>query len=142
MRNFIILVVLMTGLVSCTKESLLKDQAVSQKWVLVRMTAWGFGTTMGPNMGWQEYFVFNVDGSFTKYRMQGNVTKSATGTFVTISEFGQQLIELTYTGGDDLKASCFPKERLEKVSDDLLRGQWGACDGPTLEYVRSVETEQ
>ncbi len=143
MRNFIILAVLMAGLASCSKEPLLKEQTASQKWVLIKMTsAWGLGSTMGPAMQWQEYFIFNSNGTFTKYRQQDNVTKSATGTYAIVTQSEQQFIELTYTGGDNLSATCFPKEQLLKVSETLLQGTWGACDGPTLEYTIANETEQ
>ncbi|NOS90442.1 MAG: hypothetical protein HOP30_00830 [Cyclobacteriaceae bacterium] len=149
MRNLIILLVLVAGLASCSNDSSLLEKSKElnassqQKWVLVKMTsAWGLGSTTGSAMQWQEYFVFNKDGTFTKSREQESATKSATGTFAIVTEAGQQFIELTYTGGDELKASCYPKERLEKVSVDLLRGTWGHCDGPTLDYAIENLTEQ
>jgi hypothetical protein len=149
MRNIVLLSLLVAALASCTMESPLSEKpkelttTSQQKWVLVKMTgAWGLGSTTGSAMQWQEYFVFNNDGTFTKNRQQDNVTKSATGTYATVTESGEQSIELTYTSGDDLKASCYPKERLLNVSAELLKGTWGHCDGPTLEYAKANESGQ
>ncbi|MFY8037568.1 MAG: hypothetical protein ACOVMQ_10405 [Cyclobacteriaceae bacterium] len=140
---------LVTGLASCSKESPLSEQSKAlattsqQKWVLVKMSGgFGIGATTGSAMQWQEYYVFNNDGTFSRNRQQDNATKSATGTFTTVTESDQQFLELTYTGGDDLKTSCYPKERLLNVSADLLKGTWGHCDGPTLEYAKANETGQ
>lgn len=150
MRNYFIWMVLAIGLASCSKDVPLTENSKKltmssgkQKWVLTKMTgAFGLGSTTGSAMAWQEYFIFNSNGTFTKQRQQDTGTKSATGTFATITASGQEMIELTYSGGDDLKATCFPKEQLLKVSADLLQGTWGACDGPTLEYALVNETEQ
>ncbi|MCE2994273.1 MAG: hypothetical protein ACK5RG_07995 [Cyclobacteriaceae bacterium] len=149
MRNIVLISLLVAALASCTKESPLSEKpkelvtTSQQKWVLVKMTgAWGLGSTTGSAMQWQEYYVFNNDGTFSRYRQQDNATKTATGTFTTVSESDQQFMELTYTSGDELKTSCYPKERLQSVSAELLQGTWGHCDGPTLEYAKANETGQ
>ncbi len=149
MRNVIILFVLVAGLASCSNESPLSEKSKElnassqQKWVLVKMTgAWGLGSTTGSAMQWQEYYVFNNDGTFSRYRQQDNATKTATGTFTTVTESNQQFLELTYSSGDELKTSCYPKERLQTVSAEILQGTWGHCDGPTLEYAKANEPGQ
>ncbi len=141
MRKLIILLVF--GLASCSNElSLIEmtkelDASSQQKWVLVKMTGgFGIGSTTGSAMQWQEYYIFNNDGTFSRYRQQDNATKSANGTFTTVTESDQQFLELTYSSGDELKTSCYPKERLHSVSAYRLQGTWGHCDGPTLEYAR------
>ncbi|MBI3220644.1 MAG: hypothetical protein HYZ44_14105 [Bacteroidetes bacterium] len=144
MKNFIILMALVAGLASCTKESPLSETSKEltadsqQKWVLVKMTgSFGLGSTTGSEMQWQEYYVFNDDGTFLKSRVQDNSTKTASGTYASVTESGQTFLELTFTTGSELMASCYPKERLWKNSVDGLQGTWGHCDGPTLEYVRT-----
>jgi hypothetical protein len=149
MRYFIILVVLVAGMASCSKESPLNEKSKElagesqQKWALVKMSGgFGLGSTTGSAMQWQEYFVFNSDGTFGRYRQQDNATRSAIGTFATVTESDQKFIELTYTGGNDLKTSCYPKERLLNASAELLQGTWGHCDGPTLVYAKAKGTGQ
>jgi len=149
MKNNIILMALAVGLMSCSKDSPLSENSKElatnsqQKWVLVKMSGgFGIGATTGSAMQWQEYYVFKNDGTFSRYRQQDNATKVATGTFTTVTESDQQFMELTYTGGDDLKTSCYPKERLLNVSAELLKGTWGHCDGPTLEYAKANEPGQ
>jgi hypothetical protein len=146
MKNFIIVTVLLLGLASCTKESPLseasKELSVTssqQKWVLIKMTgSFSQVITVGSSMAWQEYYLFNEDGTFTKNRIQDNSEKTSSGTYERIVDNGQEYLELTFTTGKELVASCYgtAKEKLWRSSVNRIQGTWNHCDGPTLEYAR------
>ncbi len=149
MRNYIILAMLAVGLVSCSKESPLSEKskemaaANQQKWVLVKTTnSFGMGSTTGNDMPWQEQYIFNADGTFSKTRILSSASKTANGSYTLVKESDQEFLELTYLMGSELRASCYEKERLLKSAEGLLEGTWGHCDGPTLEYAKANETGQ
>jgi hypothetical protein len=148
MKNIIILMALVVGLASCSKDSPLSENSKEmtassqQKWVLIKMTgSFGLNTTTGSDMQWQEHYIFNDDGTFTKNRVQDNASKIASGTYALIKESDQEYLELTFTNGKELVASCYGegKERLWKTSVNRMQGTWNHCDGPSLEYARPTD---
>ncbi len=109
----------------------------SQKWELVKMTGSFTGTeTTGADMEWQEYYIFNSNATFIKSRDIGGEVKEASGTYITETFNEQEYLELTYSKGKELIASCSgnDKEQLFFSKGDVLKGNWNICDGPELEY--------
>jgi hypothetical protein len=122
-------------LFSCSKEDQKELSASNQqKWQLVKMTGSMINSvTTGKDMSWQEYYVFNADGTFLKSREQNGQVKESSGTYSKDEKY----ISLTYKKGAELIASCTGvqnQEQLYIVSADKLVGTWNICDGPGLEY--------
>lgn len=131
-------------LMGCTSDDLtLKDtvlQFSSQKWLLVEMTgSMVNSSSTGEDMAWQEYYIFNPDGSFIKSRERDGTVLEATGTFEVV-EFDNDegdYLELSYTSGEELVGSCWSSELTELLrfdTDNILYNTWMACDGPGLYY--------
>ncbi len=128
---------------SCNKSDIDKEQGTfklqnsSQKWELVAITSsWTNEITTGNNLDWQEFYVFNPDGTFLKSREQddGRMSK-ATGTYAIVDSSGEEYLELIFETGDELRASCSQgKEFLSLRKKKLLNGSWVPCDGPSFEY--------
>lgn len=119
------------------EENIPTLDANSQKWELVKMTGSFAGSeTTGADMEWQEYYIFNSDATFIKSRNWDGEVKEASGSYTTETLNEQKYLELTYSKGEGLVASCTSnkKEQLYFVKGDILRGSWAACDGPVLEY--------
>lgn len=113
----------------------------SQKWKLVSMTGSvaNVPPATGEDMFWQEYYLFNSNGTFLKSREQNSSVKEATGTYEiqTLSD-GDYFI-LSYKTGYDLIGSCSSqenKEYLHFISATKMSNTWNACDGPGLTYER------
>lgn len=112
-----------------------------EKWELVRMTGSFINSeTVGEDMEWQEYYLFNPNGTFFKSRKRDEVITQAMGTYEVLEEGDNKYYELTYETGKSLIASCYGngKEILFYVRG-ALNGTWNACDGPGLEYKLSSE---
>lgn len=93
--------------------------------------------TTGKDMSWQEYYVFNADGTFLKSRETNGQTKEGSGTYSYTTSTNEKYISLTYKLGTDLIASCYTAQKQEQliiVSTNKLVGTWNECDGPGLEY--------
>ncbi|WP_276497799.1 hypothetical protein [Pontibacter litorisediminis] len=148
MKRFFIIPLLGLALLSCNKteapvlaqkdesQHILKDMTESQKWQLVRMTGQIPNAELtGDKMAWQEYYLLNPDGSFTKVRQQGGVSTSASGTYTYHSSSDEKYLELSYAAPSAIIGTCTSdsKERLTLIKD-RLQSSWQACDGPGLEY--------
>ncbi|MFS4454699.1 hypothetical protein [Maribacter sp. 2304DJ31-5] len=120
-------------------ESTIVDlQFSSQKWQLVRMTGSFAGSVSeGENMEWQEFYIFDPDGTFLKSRDRDGITTEATGTFeaVEYENDDHDYLELTYKTSE-LIGNCSGnnKEILIYRSSRRLSNTWQACDGPGLDY--------
>jgi hypothetical protein len=137
------MIVLLIGcFFSCSTEKVKKEEgdgSYPQKWQLVKMTGSMINSvTTGKDMSWQEYYMFNADGTFLKSREQNGQVKVAIGTYsYPPNQSGEKSILITYQSGFELRASCFsdpPQESLTIISADKLVGTWNICDGPSLEY--------
>jgi hypothetical protein len=122
---------------SCTKE--LDPDKFPQTWRLISM----FGQTpdsssSGSDMEWQESYLLNSDGTFTKSRERNGVITKASGTFVFKDLTDGKFLELSYESNSTIIGSCTPglKEMLWVRSDKKMSGTWSYCDGPRLEYER------
>ncbi|MEM7486010.1 MAG: hypothetical protein AAF348_12455 [Bacteroidota bacterium] len=107
-----------------------------QKWELVRMTGSMVNSeTVGDAMEWQEYYLFNPNGSFEKQRVHNGTTTKATGSYELIVQEEEKYFELTYKTGKTLIANCANNEKEILVfNGEILYATWNACDGPGLEY--------
>jgi hypothetical protein len=134
----ILTLVLATAVFSCSDKFVENEKQVDgpKKWQLVKMIAsWSVKETTGSDMNWQEHYIFNPDGTFSKSRTQDGQVKEASGTYV-IDATDKTIMLLTYKTGFDLLASCMgnQSEQLRIESPDLIVGTWRMCDGPGLEY--------
>lgn len=127
----------------CTNDDLvLKDrdlQFSSQKWKLVQMTgSVANSLTEGDDMEWQEYYIFNPDGTFIKSRERDGSLLEATGSFemVEFDNDDADYLKLLFETGGELAGGCYGygTETLQYISADKLQNTWMACDGPGLLY--------
>jgi hypothetical protein len=141
MRYLTIIVAFLTIFSSCTKDTEETTAATTaghlEKWELVKMSgSIPNSETTGTAMEWQEYYLFNNDGTFTKFRIRNKIETKATGTYTTIYDQYGKYLELTYPNDNELIGNCLGdlKEILFLKANNTLSSSWSACDGPGLEY--------
>lgn len=143
MRKLFGILMLSIFFLSCSVEDYTEDdislQYTAQKWKLVRMTGSFINSeTTGDQMDWQEYYMFNPDGTFSKSRSREGVITEAKGTF-EVMEYDNDdadYLELVYKNGQELIGSCNGDgtEVLVYRSVKAISNTWNACDGPGLDY--------
>ena len=96
-------------------------------------------STSGSDMEWQESYLLNSDGAFTKSRERNGVIIEASGTFVFKDLTDGKYLELSYESNSVIIGSCTAglKETLWVRSEKKMSGTWSYCDGPGLEYERN-----
>lgn len=111
-----------------------------QKWQLVSMhgNIANVPPQTGSGMSWQEFYLFNADGTFSKTRARDGVTKTLTGKFSYKNIETENFMELTYDTDSEMIGNCYDTviEELIIRSDTELANTWNACDGPGLVYNR------
>ncbi|SEA70254.1 hypothetical protein SAMN05443667_107159 [Flavobacterium gillisiae] len=138
MKSAIIIFIAFTLLTSCSGTDVDVSETSSQgKWELVKMSGRTLNSeASGAAMEWQEFYLLNDNGTFTKSRTRdGNTSKSA-GTYKTTITSTETYFELTYSSQSDIIGSCYGnlKEELYYDTTDVLVSTWQNCDGPRLEY--------
>jgi hypothetical protein len=142
MKKFSIAFMLLLGLFSCTNDDTNSSDGTDYygKWKLVKMT----GSIKQPvyitdELQWQEFYVFNTNGTFAKTRIKDNNTVAVSGTFVIANILNETHLELTYSTSNDIVGSCYgnQKEDLFIKSNGLLVSTWQNCDGPGMEYKKT-----
>jgi len=150
MKKIIFLLLLLTTIYSCSKETddIVTNLEYTGKWELVKMTGSFIGSeTTGSDMEWQETYDINEDETFTKTRVRGDSTKVASGTY-TFTEEGLMgnsesdilHIEFLYNTNNELIGTCYSDSTTEYLyftSNNNLKSTYEACDGPGLEYMKS-----
>lgn len=134
MKNLVFVLGVFFVCISCDKTN---EEIVltSGKWKLIKMTgSFVNSTTVGDEMAWQEYIIFNEDATFIKSRTLDGTTIEAFGTYKELNNDKDAFLELQYSSGSELKASCGHSETLLINGKNLLVGSWNICDGPSLEY--------
>jgi hypothetical protein len=139
MKKQIILVAFLAIFSSCSKDE--AEAIVTTdfygKWTLVAMTGsfQNSGTT-GAAMEWQEYYLFNTNGTFTKSRERNGITTTLSGTYTTTNQSDGIFFELTYPNDSEIIGSCYgnQKEGLYLTDNNSLSSTWSYCDGPGLKY--------
>lgn len=94
--------------------------------------------TTGAAMECQEYYMFNLDGSFEKVREREGLVSKASGSFevVEYNNDDSDYLELSYTTGLELIGNCSGDQRevLMYRTSTVISNTWLACDGPGLDY--------
>lgn len=139
MKSLAIIVVFLTIFSSCTKDTEENTTTADYhgKWTLVKMSGSMINSeTTGTAMEWQEYYLFNNDGTFTKSRTRNTIKTTVSGTYITQNNSDVMYLELTYPQDSDIIGSCYGnlKEELYFKTNNTLSSGWSACDGPGLDY--------
>jgi hypothetical protein len=138
MKHIIILFTFLSIFNSCSKDSVQTDNTgYYGKWTLVKMSGSKANSeTTGTAMEWQEFYLFNSNGTFTKSRERNGVSSTATGTYTTTMHPEGIYFELIYPNDSELIGSCYGnlKEELYLTASNTLSSTWKNCDGPGLEY--------
>ena len=137
--NFVCLFTLCLFVISCSKDEKFDLNKYPQKWQLIKMNGQiPNSETTGKDMDWQEYYLLNSDGTFTKHREIGEKITEISGIFIYKDLSDGKYIEFNYKVENEIIGSCSSKlsEVLRVKSESKLLGTWLACDGPELEYDR------
>ncbi|MFV5684599.1 hypothetical protein ACM55I_04055 [Flavobacterium sp. GB2R13] len=138
MKHFVILVTFLSIFNSCSKDSVATDSmGYHGKWTLVKMSgSIPNSETMGTAMEWQEFYLFNTNGTFTKSRERNGIKITISGTYAATSHSDGMYLELIYPNDSELIGSCYgnQKEILYFTDNNNLSNTWKNCDGPGLEY--------
>lgn len=137
MKKLVLIPVFICSLFSCSNKDEFNPEHFPQKWKLVSMTGQIPGTLTGAEMAWQEFYLFNSDGTFKKSRERNGVLVEAGGTFSIDKASDGNYLTLVYPADNEIIGSCTGlKEILRVRSNNLLSSTWWNCDGPGLEYNR------
>ena len=140
MKYILLICITIVLLTACTSTDIEGTKADSQdKWELVKMTGRTQNSeTSGNAMEWQEYYLFNSNSTFSKFRTRDGKTSQSSGTYKTITTNTESYIELIYYSQSEIIGSCYGNltEELYFSSSAILVNTWQNCDGPRLEYNR------
>ncbi|MFV8344493.1 hypothetical protein [Flavobacterium sp. ZB4P13] len=139
MKNLVILVAFLSVFSSCSKDDAVTMDSTGYygKWTLVAMSgSIPNSETTGAAMEWQEFYILNTNGTFTKSRERNSVKTSISGTYTTTTQSDGIYFELTYPNDSELIGNCYGnlKEVLYLTANNSLSSTWKSCDGPGLEY--------
>jgi hypothetical protein len=138
MKHLIILIAFLSVFNSCSKDAVPADSSgYYGKWTLVKMSGTlANSVTTGAAMEWQEFYLFNTNGTFTKSRERNGFKISISGTYTATNHPDGIYFELTYHNESELIGSCYGnlKEELYLTANNSLSSTWKNCDGPGLEY--------
>ena len=139
MKKLIILVAFFSFLSSCSKGDTVTMNSTGYygKWTLVSMSgSIPNSETTGAAMEWQEFYLFNTNGTFTKSRKKNSAKTSISGTYTTTTQSDGIYFDLTYPEDSELIGSCYGnlKEGLYLADNNSLSSTWSYCDGPVLQY--------
>jgi hypothetical protein len=135
----LLVLLFIVSLFSCSKEDQKELTANNQqKWELVKMKGSMINSeTTGANMAWQEYYIFNADGTFIKSREKNGQIEEAKGTYAYVVGDNEKSLALTFNSGYGIMGNCYSglaREDLRIISSTKMLGTWEICDGPGLEY--------
>ena len=145
MKKIVSIFFIVSLLFSCTNDNEVENSTgFLEVFELVKMTgSFGGSETTGSDMEWQESYRLNTqDSTFIKLRLFNQDIFEATGTYTYKIIEGQDFIEFSYYEDASIISNCAGdlKEVLLILEDgQKLKGTWGACDGPGLEYRRGME---
>lgn len=139
MKKFGAAFMLMLTFISCSSDDAKQSLALDYygKWQLIEISGSIVNSAiLGPEMNWQEFYTFNINGKFVKTRIKDNITTTASGTFSIIKTSGETHLELTYSKSSTLAGSCYGnlKEDFFIDENNLLVSTWQNCDGLRLVY--------
>ena len=138
MKHFNILIAFFSVFNSCSKDiAETTSTGYYGKWNLVKMSgSIANSESTGAAMEWQEFYLFNTSGIFTKSRERNGITTTISGTYTATNHPDGIYLELTYPYNSEIIGSCYgnQKEILYFTDNDNLSSTWKSCDGPGLEY--------
>nr|WP_314896809.1 hypothetical protein [uncultured Flavobacterium sp.] len=138
MKHLTILVAFLFIFNSCSKDALATDNTgYYGKWTLVKMSGTlSNSETTGAAMEWQEFYLLNTNGTFTKSRERNAIKTTISGTYAATTHSDGMYLELTYPNDSEIIGSCYgnQKEILYLMDNNNLSNTWNSCDGPGLEY--------
>jgi hypothetical protein len=136
MKKSLLIFVAICLLGSCKKE--FDFDKFPQEWKLTSMSGQiSNAPPTIPGEDWQESYLLNSDGTFTKTRIRNGVLSEATGTFIFKDLSDGKYLELTFETGISIIASCTQGvEMIRVLSEKMMSSTWSACDGPGMEYER------
>lgn len=137
MKNLLFISLLLFTLISCSKDEFSAGQ-YPHKWKLIKMTGQiANSETAGANMEWQETYLLNADGTFTKSRERNGISTEGSGKFNYKNFSDGKYLVLKYKTDNAIIGSCGASdEEVLSIRADQLIGTWSACDGPGLTYER------
>ena len=148
MKNLFYLFTLLGVLLACSQKEADPEVIAAkfnsgkfpQKWQLVSMSGniANVPPQTGSDMSWQEFYLFNADGTFSKTRERNGVTTTITGKFSFGNIGTENYMNLTYAADSEIIGNCYATatEELILKSNIQLASTWNACDGPGLVYKR------
>lgn len=139
MKQILVVLALILVLISCSNNEEKSGKVADYEgtWDLTKISMPFINSNLiGPDIKWQESYVFNKDGSFTKTRIKGYNTTVASGTFIIKQIGNEKHLELNFSEESEIVGGCFGRlsEGLVLTAKGKLLNTWGACDGPSLEY--------
>ena len=138
MKYFVILVAFFSVFYSCSKDAVTTDNTgYYGKWTLVKMSgSIANSETTGAAMEWQEFYLFDTNGTFTKSRERNAIKTSISGTYAATTHSDGMYLELIYPNDSEIIGNCYGnlKEELYIAENNTLSNTWKSCDGPGLEY--------
>jgi hypothetical protein len=137
MKKIIVLLFFVTALFSCSSDDESPFKDYKGKWILTQMTGMTANSqTTGSEMQWQEFYVLDANGTFTKSREKDGFVIEITGTYSQINSSTGTVLLFTYSINSDIIGSCSSelKEELNFLSENVLLSTWQQCDGPGLKY--------
>lgn len=144
MKQFLVAIALVFFFSSCSKEdekSTDTTESYIGKWTLIKMSGSLVNSeTTGAAMPYQEFYVFNDNGTFTKFRNRNADQTTASGTYIVTNNNDRMILELTYPASSEIIGSCYgnQKEVLYFSNKDTLSSTWQHCDGPGLDYQKII----
>jgi hypothetical protein len=138
MKYVVILIGFLSIFSSCSKDTAaMNDTGYYGKWTLVKLwVSRANSDTTGIAMEWQEFYLFNTNGTFTKSRERNGIKTTASGSYTVENHSKGVYLELAYPNDSEIIGSCYgnQKEELYFIGNNSLSSTWKSCDGPGLEY--------
>jgi len=143
MKKIGLLIVLLISLTSCSNDdnNNKPTKAYHGKWNLTVMDR-----IKSPFanyiivLEWEESYIFNSNGSFSKTRIMDNKTSTISGFYSVVETSDKTHFTLLYGASNEMIASC-TGNLIENLyitnSTGRLYNTWETCDGPLLIYDKS-----
>ena len=123
---------------SCSNNDQNSQNNLQGKWKLTEMRGnMPNSEKTGSDMEWQEFYLFNADGTFIKSREKNGLVTEVSGMYKFVDSLDRNLIELVHQSDNEIIGNCYSnslKEEMYFQSENIFFSSWEACDGPGLKY--------